>query len=184
VLRRCRRETIRPEDSELRTTHDSGESPMKCIARALVICAALAAGLGLRVSYAQDATAAPTAADVDAGKVLVQQQCKACHGVDGRSIAPGIPNLAGQSYRYLVTALREYRQGQRIHAAVKIMAENLTEAGERAVRRISRACRPRRPLRGAGRRSSRPTTTARSWPRPARSATARTATAQSPARPA
>jgi cytochrome c553 len=106
---------------------------MKCIARALVICAALAAGLGLRVSYAQDATAAPTAADVDAGKVLVQQQCKACHGMEGHSVAPGIPNLAGQSYRYLVTALREYRQGQRIHAAVKIMAENLTEAGERAV---------------------------------------------------
>ena len=47
---------------------------------------------------------------------------------------PRIPNFGGQSYRYLVTALKsEYRQGQRIHAAVRIMAEDLSEAGLRAV---------------------------------------------------
>ena len=106
---------------------------MKCLALTLLLSVGLAAGWDVRDSSAQTTIAAPTSADVAAGKVLVEQQCKACHGVDGHSIAPGIPNLAGQSYRYLVAALSEYRQGQRIHAAVKIMAENLSEAGERTV---------------------------------------------------
>ena len=106
---------------------------MKSLARAFLLAAVLAAGLGVRESSAQGAAATPTSADVAAGKVLAEQQCKACHGMDGHGVAPGIPNLAGQSYRYLVAALDEYRHGQRIHAAVKIMAENLSEAGERAV---------------------------------------------------
>ena len=68
--------------------------------------------------------------------------------MDGHGVAPGIPNLAGQSYRYLVTALSEYRQGQRIHAAVKIMAENLTEAGERAVAAYFSSLPPAAPAAG------------------------------------
>lgn len=122
---------------------------MKRLAFALLISAALAAGWGTRDSYAQTTTAAPTSADVAAGKALVDQQCKACHGLDGRSIAPGIPNLAGQSYRYLVSALSEYRQGQRIHAAVRIMAENLTEPGERAVAAYFASLPPVAPPAGA-----------------------------------
>ena len=122
---------------------------MKCLARALLISVALAAGSGIRNSSAQSTTAAPTSADVAAGKALVEQQCKACHGLDGHGVAPGIPNLAGQSYRYLVTALSEYRQGQRIHAAVKIMAENLTEAGERAVAAYYASLPPAAPAPGA-----------------------------------
>ena len=65
---------------------------------------------------------------------------------------PGIPNLAGQSYRYLVTALSEYRQGQRIHAAVRIMAENLTEAGQRAVAAYYASLPPAAPRPGSSRR--------------------------------
>ncbi len=122
---------------------------MKCFARAVLISAVLAAGLGVRDSSAQSATAAPTSADVAAGKTLVEQQCKACHGLDGHGVAPGIPNLAGQNYRYLVAALSEYRQGQRIHAAVKIMAENLSEAGERAVAAYFSSLPPVAPAPGA-----------------------------------
>ena len=122
---------------------------MKCFARALLICVVLAAGMGIRDLSAQSTTAAPTSADVAAGKALVEQQCKACHGLDGHGIAPGIPNLAGQSYRYLVTALSEYRQGQRIHAAVRIMAENLSEAGERAVAAYFSSLPPVAPAPGA-----------------------------------
>jgi cytochrome c553 len=106
---------------------------MKCLALALLISVPLAAGWDIRDSSAQSTTAAPTSADITAGKALADQQCKGCHGLDGHGIAPGIPNLAGQSYRYLAAALSEYRQGQRIHAAVRIMAENLSEAGERTV---------------------------------------------------
>jgi cytochrome c553 len=106
---------------------------MKRLALILPILVALAAGCDIRDSSAQSTTGAPTSADIAAGKALVEQQCKGCHGLDGHGVAPGIPNLGGQSYRYLVAALNEYRQGQRIHAAVRIMAENLTEAGERTV---------------------------------------------------
>jgi len=122
---------------------------MNCLARALLIAVALAAGSSLRDSSAQTTAGTPTSADVAAGKVLVEQQCKGCHGLDGHGVAPGIPNLAGQSYRYLVTALNEYRQGQRIHAAVRIMAENLTEAGERAVAAYYASLPPAAPAPGA-----------------------------------
>ena len=122
---------------------------MKRLARGFLIAATLAAGIGIGDSSAQSTTAAPTSADVAAGKALVEQQCKACHGLDGHGIAPGIPNLAGQSYRYLVAALSEYRQGQRIHAAVKIMAENLSEAGERAVAAYFSGLPPVAPATGA-----------------------------------
>ncbi|MGH8147362.1 MAG: c-type cytochrome [Rhodanobacteraceae bacterium] len=39
--------------------------------------------------------------------------CAACHGADGHARIPGAPNLAGQSYQYLLQALHEYRNGQR-----------------------------------------------------------------------
>lgn len=150
---------------------------MKCFARALLISAVLAAGLGIRNSSAQSTTEVPTSADVAAGKALVEQQCKACHGLDGHGIAPAIPNVAGQSYRYLITALSEYRQGLRIHAAVKIMAENLTVAGERTVAAYYEVSRPSHPRRELARRSFHPMTTERRWPRPAHSVMARMAIA-------
>lgn len=106
---------------------------MKRLALALLISVPLAAGWNVGGSSARSAIKAPTKAAIAAGKALAAHQCKACHGMDGHGIAPGIPNLAGQSYRYLVAALNEYRHGKRIHPAVKIMAENLNEAGQRAV---------------------------------------------------
>ncbi len=122
---------------------------MKCLARGLLIAVALAAGSGIRNSSAQTTVGAPTSAEVAAGKALAEQQCKGCHGLDGHGVALGIPNLAGQSYRYLATALNEYRQGQRIHAAVRIMAENLTEAGQRAVAAYYASLPPAAPAPGA-----------------------------------
>ncbi len=122
---------------------------MKYLALALLISVALAAGWDIRDSSAQNTTAAPAKADIDAGKKLAEQQCKGCHGLDGHGIAPGIPNLAGQRYRYLVTALNEYRQGQRIHAGVKIMAENLNEAGESMVAAYYASLPPVAPAPGA-----------------------------------
>jgi len=106
---------------------------MKYLALTLLILLVLVAVWDIRDSSAQNATGVPAKADIGAGKVLAEQQCKGCHGLDGKGIAPGIPNLAGQRYRYLVAALKEYREGKRIHAAVRIMAENLNEAGEHSV---------------------------------------------------
>lgn len=39
--------------------------------------------------------------------------CVACHGVDGRSRAPGTPHLGGQDRVYLQRALTDYRSGAR-----------------------------------------------------------------------
>ncbi len=69
-----------------------------------------------------------SAANVLAGRTIVDKECKACHGLNGKGAAPGIPNLAGQSERYLLAALTEYRDGKRVHAALRSIATNLSDA--------------------------------------------------------
>ncbi|MFP4138590.1 MAG: c-type cytochrome [Halomonas sp.] len=39
--------------------------------------------------------------------------CVACHGTDGKGLAPIYPNLNGQSATYLESSLKAYRDGQR-----------------------------------------------------------------------
>src|SRR5450759_542660 len=82
---------------------------------------------------AVSATAKRPAADVIAGKATAERVCKACHGLDGRGVAPGIPNLTAQREQYLFASLNEYKQGQRIHAALKEMAASMSEADKRNV---------------------------------------------------
>ena len=48
-----------------------------------------------------------------AGNVLAVQACAACHGVNGQSQSPMIPNLAGQQKDYLVNQLQDYRDHSR-----------------------------------------------------------------------
>ncbi|MGQ0523253.1 MAG: c-type cytochrome [Betaproteobacteria bacterium] len=72
-------------------------------------------------------------ADIGAGKAIAESACMACHGVDGKGVAPGIPNLAGQRERYLLASLKEYREGKRTHAALKEMASRMSEAETRNV---------------------------------------------------
>lgn len=53
--------------------------------------------------------------------------CEACHGLDGKSIAPTYPNLAGQHESYLIKALADYRAGRRTNAIMAPMAANLSD---------------------------------------------------------
>jgi len=53
--------------------------------------------------------------------------CQACHGVDGKSIAPEYPNLGGQYESYLVKSLRDYRDGRRKNPIMAPMAANLSD---------------------------------------------------------
>lgn len=39
--------------------------------------------------------------------------CAGCHGADGISMSPDIPNLAGQKEAYLAKAIRDYKTGAR-----------------------------------------------------------------------
>jgi cytochrome c553 len=71
--------------------------------------------------------------DVNAGKTIVERDCKACHGLDGKGLAPGIPNLAAQREGYLLASLKEYKEGKRPHAALRDMAANMSDADMRNV---------------------------------------------------
>ena len=66
--------------------------------------------------------------DFDAGKVIAETDCADCHGMDGRGDTPEIPNLAAQPALYLVEALHAYRDGGRLHAALRDMTTGMSES--------------------------------------------------------
>lgn len=66
-------------------------------------------------------------ADAAAGRILAENKCINCHGLDGRGTSPLIPHLAGQKPEYLQLALREYRSGERPHAALQQLFAELPE---------------------------------------------------------
>ncbi len=47
------------------------------------------------------------------GQVLAQQVCSFCHGVDGNSVSPAFPRLAGQQATYLKNQLVAFRSHHR-----------------------------------------------------------------------
>ena len=94
--------------------------PMKYFLLALFLSVAL-------IGCSDESKPKQTTADVGAGKAIVDKDCKACHGLNGKGVAPGIPNLAGQRERYILTALTEYKDGKRIHAALRSIATNMTD---------------------------------------------------------
>jgi cytochrome c553 len=62
------------------------------------------------------------------GKVIVQQVCAACHGIDGNSVASANPSLAGQHPVYIVTQLKAFKAGIRKNPVMLGMASTLSEA--------------------------------------------------------
>jgi len=82
---------------------------------ALMGCAALALG------------AAPSeAADAAAGKRKAQM-CAVCHGLDGIGRIPDVPNLAGESTVYVSQQLKAYKDGERQHPQMTVVAQSLSE---------------------------------------------------------
>ncbi len=67
------------------------------------------------------------AADLDAGRKIVEAQCAACHGKDGKTpVDPTYPKIAGQYSDYLTTALHDYQTGARKNAIMNGMAKPLS----------------------------------------------------------
>jgi len=64
--------------------------------------------------------------DPDQGKVLARQ-CQTCHGLDGIAKIPIAPNIAGESQIYLELQLKRFRDGQREHEMMTVVAKNLTD---------------------------------------------------------
>jgi cytochrome c553 len=66
------------------------------------------------VTTLENPTRSRTLGDYEvAGNVLAVQVCAACHGVNGQSQSPMVPNLAGQQKDYLVNQLQDYRDQTR-----------------------------------------------------------------------
>ena len=66
-------------------------------------------------------------ADAKAGGVKYQATCATCHGVNGASIIPAQPILAGQHAEYLSAQTRLYRDGGRKNAVMGAMATGLSD---------------------------------------------------------
>jgi len=47
------------------------------------------------------------------GKVLAEQVCSACHGVDGNTVSPAFPRLAEQPPQYIIKQLTDFRSHDR-----------------------------------------------------------------------
>lgn len=63
---------------------------------------------------------------------VVKTTCSACHGIDGNSIGPTFPNLAGQNYNYLLKQLEDFRNGTRSPATMKQMIKAVPQAPDNA----------------------------------------------------
>ncbi len=53
--------------------------------------------------------------------------CAACHGIDGNSINPEWPSLAGQGASYMVTQLKLFQSGERENVLMSPQASTLSE---------------------------------------------------------
>ena len=63
---------------------------------------------------------------VEAGRAK-SATCAACHGVDGNSVTPDWPMLAGQHANYIVKQLRAFKSGERTDVTMKPFADMLSE---------------------------------------------------------
>jgi cytochrome c553 len=71
-------------------------------------------------------TGSAIAADAAAGKSK-SGLCAGCHGANGISTSPEIPNLAGQKEAYLVKAIKDYKSGARKNPMMNSMVGGLSE---------------------------------------------------------
>jgi len=67
-------------------------------------------------------------ADDAATKVIkiANEVCAGCHGVDGNSLVPTFPKLAGQQKVYLLRELTDYKTGKRVSETMAPFMESLT----------------------------------------------------------
>ena len=76
---------------------------------------------------APSAKAAAKSDPVSAGKAAAAG-CAGCHGDIGISNVAGMPNLVGLDPKYLVAAVKAYKNGQRKHDMMKTLVSAITDA--------------------------------------------------------
>jgi len=65
-------------------------------------------------------------AGIQAGKTKAES-CAGCHGLNGISLSPETPNLAGQKQEYLINQLKAFRTQTRMNPTMNAMAEDLSD---------------------------------------------------------
>lgn len=65
--------------------------------------------------------------NADAGKTK-SATCAACHGMDGNSVNPEWPKLAGQHESYIIKQLMNFKNDERVNATMAPMAKPLSDA--------------------------------------------------------
>jgi cytochrome c553 len=83
------------------------------------LCLILLAAGSLQTASAQEGS-------VEAGRTK-SVTCAACHGVDGNSVTPDWPMLAGQHASYIVRQLRAFKSGERTDVTMKPFADLLSD---------------------------------------------------------
>ena len=69
---------------------------------------------------------AALSADAENGRDLARQ-CSVCHGKNGVSKDPEVPNLAGQPALYLEKSIKDYREGRREDRRMTLIAQPLSD---------------------------------------------------------
>lgn len=85
---------------------------------------ALGAGLGAGALASQQQAPAPAAPSTARPDVTA---CQACHGDNGISRSPRIPNIAGQQRAYLAAQLEAFRAGTRRNDSMQAVAAQLND---------------------------------------------------------
>lgn len=75
------------------------------------------------VAIAKDAVSG----NIEQGKAK-SRSCMGCHGMNGISVIPDYPSLAGKDAAYLAKQLTDYRNGKREHIVMKSISLQLTDA--------------------------------------------------------
>lgn len=64
--------------------------------------------------------------DIELGKSK-SMPCAACHGLDGNSVNPQWPKIAGQSAQYIIKQLRHFKNNERINPLMNPQAAALSD---------------------------------------------------------
>lgn len=94
----------------------------------ILVSVLLAGSLFATTAGAQEAAQG----SVEAGRTKAVT-CAACHGVDGNSVTPDWPVLAGQHADYIVRQINAFKNGDRVNVTMKPFADMLSDQDARDV---------------------------------------------------
>jgi sulfide dehydrogenase cytochrome subunit len=67
---------------------------------------------------------------------LIADTCAGCHGTDGASVGPAIPNLAGYSAQYMLDSMNAFKNGERHGTIMGRIAKGYTEEETAAMAQV------------------------------------------------